>query len=334
MNCCLVVSYNRPKFDQYASWSANAITFATISTVGYSPFSLFVNTNNTIFAVDRQNGRIQIWHENDINPRKTLAGNLIDPHSFFVTVNGEIYMDNSYINNRVEKWNSSTNSSVIEMFVGGRCMGLFINVNDVLYCSMPSLHQVVTKSMSSVSDALTIVAGTGCSGSNQMQLDQAHGIFVDTNLDLYVADSANHRVQLFRSGELNGITMAGSGSINVTITLNYPSGIVLDGDTYLFIVDHDNNRIVRSSSNGFQCIVGCYGSGSASNQLSGASMMAFDSHGNIFVVDRWNSRIQKFILLNYTLRKSDRIISNSENCEIDVENSFTVDWNPLIIGRK
>ena len=320
MNCCLVVSYNQPKFDQYASWSVNAVTFATSSTVGISPYSVFVNTNNTVFAVDLQNNRIQIWHENDITPRKTLAGNLIDLNGIFTTVNDEIYMGNININNRVEKWNLSINSSVTVMFVGGICTGLFVDVNNVLYCCIRDLDQVVTKSLRSVMNAATIVAGTGCRGSNQTQLDQPHGIFVDTNLNLYVADSGNHRVQLFRSGKLNGITVAGSGSINVTITLNYPSGIVLDGDTYLFIVDHGNSRIVRSSSNGFQCIVGCYGSGSASNQLNGPSIMVFDSHGNIFVVDRWNSRIQKFILLNYTLRKYLRIRSKNTDSEIESEN--------------
>ena len=35
------------------------------------------------------------------------------------------------------------------------------------------------------------------------------GIFVDTNLDLYVADRYNHRVQLFRSGQLDAVTVAG-----------------------------------------------------------------------------------------------------------------------------
>ena len=46
------------------------------------------------------------------------------------------------------------------------------------------------------------------------------GIFVDINLDLYVADYYNHRIQLFRLGELNGITVAGNTSLNTTITLS------------------------------------------------------------------------------------------------------------------
>jgi hypothetical protein len=114
------------------------------------------------------------------------------------------------------------------------------------------------------------------------------------NFDLYVADSRNNRVQLFQSGESNGITVAGSGSPNPTINLDCPTGIVLDADKYLFIVDANNHRIVGSGLNGFQCLVGCYGPGSESNQLDLPSTFSFDRSGNMFVADQRNNRIQKF----------------------------------------
>ena len=86
-----------------------------------------------------------------------------------------------------------------------------------------NLHKVVTKSLNSISNTTTIIAGTGCSGSTSNQLYYPFGIFVNFNLDLYVADSQyNNRIQLFRFGELNGITVAGNTSVNTTITLNSP----------------------------------------------------------------------------------------------------------------
>jgi sugar lactone lactonase YvrE len=114
------------------------------------------------------------------------------------------------------------------------------------------------------------------------------------NFDLYVTDSDNNRVQLFQSGESNGITVAGYGSLNPTIDLHFPTGIVLDGQKNLFIVDHGNNRIVGSSLNGFRCLVGCYGGGSQSNRLNGPNSFSFDRSGNMFVADTYNNRIQKF----------------------------------------
>jgi hypothetical protein len=87
------------------------------------------------------------------------------------------------------------------------------------------------------------------------------------------------------------------------MTLNCPTGILLDADKYLFIVDKYNHRIVGSGPNGFRCIVGCVGGGSGTNQLYYPHSMAFDSAGNMFVTDQTNIRIQKFILLNKTLSK-------------------------------
>jgi sugar lactone lactonase YvrE len=119
-----------------------------------------------------------------------------------------------------------------------------------------------------------------------------------------VADRDNNRIQLFQLGQLNGITVAGSGSSPATITLNGPIGIVLDAAKYLFIVDHFNDRIVGSGPTGFRCVVGCSGlKGSASNQLVGPWSLSFDSYGNMFVTDQSNHRIQKFILSRYTCSK-------------------------------
>ncbi|CAF0858294.1 unnamed protein product [Adineta steineri] len=139
-----------------------------------------------------------------------------------------------------------------------------------------------------------VAAGTGSEGSALNELRYPAGIFVDANLDLYVADYVNDRIQLFQPGESNGITVAGSGSKGQTIELYYPIGIVLDAEKYLFIVDQGNDRIIRSDLNGFRCLVGCYGEGSQSNQLLAPSSMSFDRSGSIFVTDRENDRIQKF----------------------------------------
>jgi hypothetical protein len=141
-------------------------------------------------------------------------------------------------------------------------------------------------------------------------LNYPQGIFVDINLDLYVADCRNNRIQLFQSEQLDAITVAGSGSLNTTISLNCPTGVVLDADGYLFIVDSGNNRIVGSGSDGFRCLVGCSNStGSASNQLDGPRTLSFDSYGNMFVTDYGNNRIQKFSLLTNSYGKSIKMFT-------------------------
>ncbi|CAF0986145.1 unnamed protein product [Adineta steineri] len=181
------------------------------------------------------------------------------------------------------------------MNVSSRCYGLFVDIKDTLYCSMHDENQVVKRSLNDpLMTSNRVAAGTGIVGAASNQLYGPRGIFVDVNLDLYVADCDNDRVQLFQPGESNGITVAGSRSLNPTITLSCPNGIILDAEKYLFIIDLGNSRIVGSSLNGFRCLVGCYESGSQSNQLDEPFSFSFDRSGNIFVTDRWNDRIQKF----------------------------------------
>lgn len=130
-----------------------------------------------------------------------------------------------------------------------------------------------------------------------------NGIFVDNNFNLYVADTGNHRIQFFQSGQLTATTVVGKGAPG-TISLYNPTDVLLDADGYLFIVDSGNYRIVGSASNGFRCIVGCSGSsGSSSNLLSAPQRIAFDNYGNIFISDSNNNRIQKFVLATNTCSK-------------------------------
>lgn len=133
--------------------------------------------------------------------------------------------------------------------------------------------------MISLSNELTIVAGTGCAGSTAHMLSSPVGIFVTINMNLYVADCGNDRVQLFPSGQMNGITVAGNGSSR-TIALRCPTGIVLDADGYLFIADRGYHRIVGSGPDGFRCVVACSGVfGPAPDQLNNPQTMSFDRDG-------------------------------------------------------
>ena len=302
MHCILIIesrlkmilepSYNQPRFSANATWYPNAINFANMSVIGASPRGIFVNINDTIYVTNRANNSILIWTNNSLIPTKTISKNLSNASSIFVTITGDIYVD---VNRRVDKWPSNANVSVTVMNVSSICRGLFVDVTNTLYCSMPNHHQVVKRWLNDISILSTIVAGTGTAGNNSFMLNSPHGIFVDTNLDLYVVDTMNNRIQLFSLGQSNGITVAGNRSLNVTITLNSPTFIALDADRYLFIADSGNNRIIGSGPYGFRCIVGCSGSNSSS-QLQNPSAFSFDSIGNIYVVDEGNSRIQKFLL--------------------------------------
>ncbi len=284
-------------------WNSNGITFANQSIVGVFPRAIFVNTNNTIYVANEENNQILVWNEGSESPTKIVSGNFTGTNSTFVTSNGDIYIDDGFENGRVQKWISTTETFDIVMNVDSSCYGLFVDIKDNLYCSMSDHHRVVKRSLNDPAMTTVVVAGTGSEGWTSNELRRPHGIFVDVNLDLYVADCDNNRVQLFQSEQSNGITLAGSTSPYPTITLNCPKGISLDAEKYLFIVDGYKDRIVRFGPNGFRCLVGCYGYGSQSNQLDYPSSFSFDRSGNMFVTDQENHRIQKFLLMENSFGK-------------------------------
>ena len=161
---------------------------------------------------------------------------------------------------------------------------------------MTLLHRVIRRSLDSNDTQVTTVAGKGCPGSYPQMLNEPRGLFVTINFALYVADSRNHRIQVFQQGVSIGKTAVGDGAPG-TISLNIPTTVVLDADGYLFISEHLNCRIVGSGPDGFRCVIGCTGtSGAAPDLLLTPQSMSFDSYGNIFVADSGNNRIQKFLL--------------------------------------
>jgi sugar lactone lactonase YvrE len=235
------------------------------------------------------------------------------PTSLFVATTGDIYIGNDYKattppknwRSRISKWSLSTKSFSIILGVDKSCTGLFIDANNTLYCSMTEKHQVVKKSLNDNVNTSITAAGTGQQGLQANKLQKPYGIFVDIKFHLYVADCGNDRIQRFKPGQLNGTTVVGSTAPETT-TLKCPTGIVLDADGYIFIVDSKNNRIVGSGAHGFRCLVGCSTKGgSESHQLHNPRGLSFDSSGNIFVVDWGNSRIQKFTLAKKSCGKYD-----------------------------
>ena len=250
-----------------------------------------------MYVANRQNGHVLIWLEGSAAPTGTIVTNSTSRYSLFVGLTGDIYIDNgnSY-NARVDVWRGNATNYSSTLNTGGNCYSLFVVTNDSMYCSLADYHRVINRSLNSSDTQTMTVAGTGCPNNLPHTLYYPCGIFVTVIFDLYVADAGNHRIQLFRSGQVNATTLAGR-EVSGTMQLHGPTAVTLDADENLFIVDSASHRIVASGLDGFRCVIGCTGSGgSASNQLWLPQSMAFDSYGNIFVTDTYNHRVQKFML--------------------------------------
>ena len=237
-----------------------------------------------------------IWLQGSTRPDRTIYPVSDGPNSIFVGPNGSIYVDPAYSQYQIREYSFNASNYTILMDSCSTCYGLFMDTNDVLYCSQYLKHVVLTKSFGQRMNIWQYVAGVeGSAGSTPNQLYSPRGIFVDLNFNLYVADSTNNRIQKFAPGQVNGTTVAGGSIASLTVTLTTPTAVILDADGYLFIVDQAKHRIIGSDANGFRCIVPCSGSaGTSTSDLSSPSSLSFDSFGNLYVINRNNSRVVKY----------------------------------------
>lgn len=298
-------SFNQLVFCPNTTWNDTGVTMVDNTIVGSNPYGVFVTKNNTVYFASVQYNRVLMWIQGNSTPTTMSLGSNSAPFSIFVTINGDIYIGTAGIT--VDKWASNNNSSnnPVHLNVNGQCWDLFIDNNDSLYCTLGQNNQIVKRSLNASDNNIVVVAGTGSAGSLANQLDSPMGIFVDINFTLYVADYKNNRIQQFLLGQMNGITVVGSGAAG-TIPLSLPSYVMMDALGNLFIVDGGNNRIVRSGPDGNQCIIGCsMVAGIASNQLNAPDSMAFDIYGNIYVSDSGNDRLQMFSLATNSCKQQE-----------------------------
>jgi len=255
---------------------------------------MLVNRNNTVYLANYQTKLLHRWVDGNSIPTTMNVSTSVYPYSIFVTTNEDIYVTSS--TSYVDKWVLNSTNKVLQLYVtSGYCYDLFMDGNNSLYCSLYNSHKVIKRSLNNTDTQTITVAGTGCNGISPTNLYYPRGIFVDNSFNLYVADSSNHRIQVFPPGKLIGRAVAGREAFG-TIILQNPTDVILDADGHLFIVDNGNYRIVASDFNGFRCIIGCSGQGNTADKFLSPQTMAFDRNGNIFVVDTSNYRIQKFLL--------------------------------------
>jgi len=132
----------------------------------------------------------------------------------------------------------------------------------------------------------------GRGGTGDGEFNRAEGLGIDRQDRLYVADSCNHRVQIFsHTGKfLAAYGRPGTGRGE----LSYPYDLKVDEQGFQFVCEFGNSRIqVFDPNNQPVEILG--GPGAAPGRFSNPWGVALDSKGNLYVADAMNHRVQKFI---------------------------------------
>lgn len=117
----------------------------------------------------------------------------------------------------------------------------------------------------------SIVAGTGVSGTGLDQLSiGTRYIYVDSSLNLYIADTYNNRVVRWASNDSAGVIVAGNGTYGTSLNqLSYPYGVWVDSYSTVFTAEYQSHRVTRWTAGATAGVVvaGVTGSSGESNSV-------------------------------------------------------------------
>lgn len=239
------------------------------------PSGICVNSSGDIYIADRSNNRIRKIDPSNNNTVSTIAGSGVEGYADGVGTNA----------------------------IFAAPSGICIDPQGNLYVTDFWNFKIRKITPTGV---VTTAAGTtqGFSDGNitTAQFGYLHGICIDTQGNLYVADGGNNRIRkITPSGVVS--TVAGSTSgyqdgLGTSAKFDYPSGICIDNNNNLFVTESFGHRIRKiTPMTVVTTIAGStwgYADGQGTNaQFNWPIGICLDVSGNLFVADNLNNRIRK-----------------------------------------
>ena len=130
----------------------------------------------------------------------------------------------------------------------------------------------------------------GVGGGGPGQFNVPRQLATDAAGNVYVADTVNHRIQVFRRNGSVVRAWGTQGSANGQFTS--PNGVTVDGDNRVYVADTGNDRVQQFTTDGV-FVRKWGGAGTANGQFD--SPRAIVSTGtSVLVADADNNRIQTF----------------------------------------
>lgn len=132
----------------------------------------------------------------------------------------------------------------------------------------------------------------GQAGNGTGEFNRPEGVGIGRDDHVYVADSCNHRIQVFNSDgnffRAHGKAGSGSGEFS------YPYDVQIDAQGFEFVCEFGNSRIQIFDADGR--VVEILGqAGQRPGEFHNPWSIALDSAGNLYVADSKNNRVQKFV---------------------------------------
>jgi sugar lactone lactonase YvrE len=255
-------------------WSVGASTICILVFIASTAFPALANAESP---------GVKVEAATEVTSASAILNASVNPHGFETTYRFEYGKTTSY----------GTNVPIPDKSVGSGSAGIKASqAMGGLEASTVYHFRVVAKNSEGTSTSKDEIFTTKASpifsfafgepGSGNGQFTNVAGITVDSETNIWVADSGNNRIQKFNSkGEY-------LSQFNIKCS---PTGISNDTSGNLWIVCYE--RILKYNSKGESLSeVGSWGSGNG--QVFMPYDVASDTAGNIWVADSGNNRIQKF----------------------------------------
>ncbi|CAF3675343.1 unnamed protein product, partial [Rotaria socialis] len=295
-----------------ATWKQNGVTVAGGNGKGdatnqlYRPFGLFVDDDQTVVIADFENHRIMQWKNGDTTNGQVVAGGngqgnglhqLYRPTDVLIDKETDSLIICDSGNQRVVRWSRRSGTRQGEILIDNiDCFGVAMDDQRYVYVSDWKKHEVRRYQLGEKNG--TLVAGGNGQGDGLNQLNEPEYLFVDRQQTVYVSDNNNNRLMKWNKGAKEGIVAAGGQGKGTALTqLSHPYGIFVDTLGTLYVADSWNHRVMRWTQGDKKqgaVIVGGNGLGAGANQFNFPIGLSFDRHGNLYVVDRDNHRVQRF----------------------------------------
>ncbi len=234
----------------------------------------------------------------------------------------------------VAGWENGINGSSLSQL--NSPFGISISSNDILYVSDAGNHRIVIVNLDSNTTMSVIGSGPG-SGPNQFNtpydlfatstllyvidlwnhrmktvsindpnvamepkitgLDLPHYLYVDNNGNIYLSDTKNHTLLLFRLNETKSSVIAGTGIAGANSSeLNQPYGLFVNSNGTLYISDSQNHRIMKwlSGATSGILVAGDGVPGSSSTQLNAPTDIVVDADEYMYISEDGNARITRW----------------------------------------
>jgi DNA-binding beta-propeller fold protein YncE len=269
-------------------WRFSSYSFGKDNEDFNFPYDIAVDKDSNFYVTDSGSGKVVKFNKNGKflslfdGRRAGKKGALHTPLGIDVSPDGEIIVADKRLSRVLiydKNWNVKKQISVLFPILP--------------YVFNGKLYVTTFKNIQIYDLDGSLLLKWGRRGKNVGDFDFPNGIAADSNSNLYISDSNNHRLKsLTEKGDLRWIEGKPVSSMyQKERRFDLPAGVAADDYGYIYLVDTFDCSVRILDSNAKEiAIVG--DAGSADGQFKYPTGIAYAGNHRFYIVDRGNNRVQ------------------------------------------